>query len=85
MASITLKKLPEQLHRDFKQRALANRRSLQAEIIRTLEESVGRAEPGDYLSVDDVAGMLKPEKKRVSVSEMEAAVERESVRRWKGH
>ena len=40
MASITLKNLPPKLHRALKERANDNRRSLQSEIVATLEEAV---------------------------------------------
>lgn len=40
MASITLKDIPPRLHRALKLRATGNRRSLQSEIIITLEEAV---------------------------------------------
>ena len=84
MASITLKEIPERVHRDFKRRARANRRSLQAEIIRTLEDSLGKPGLGEELSVAEVAGMLKPKRKGVSVAGMHAAIERETKRQWKG-
>jgi len=68
MSSITLKKLPPRLHQAFKRRAKENRRSLQAEIVRTLEEAVG--ESADGVEVEAVAGMLKPGRKGVSVAAM---------------
>ncbi|HUP48722.1 MAG TPA: hypothetical protein VNA04_08015 [Thermoanaerobaculia bacterium] len=40
MASLTLKEIPPKLHRELKERAARNRRSLQAEIVRTLEQAV---------------------------------------------
>lgn len=83
MASITLKKIPDRLHRDFKRRALANRRSLQAEIILTLEQSLGADVGADALDVGAVAGMLKPRRKGVSVDEMKTAVETEFRKQWK--
>ena len=40
MASVTIKDIPVRLHRALKQRASGNRRSLQSEIVVTLEEAV---------------------------------------------
>lgn len=83
MSSITLKHIPERLHHDYKRRAQANRRSLQAEIIRTLEQAAGQSEDGDYVTIDSVAGMLKPRGKNVSIAAMKEAVDQELKRRWK--
>lgn len=46
MATITLRNLPEGLHRLLKERAVRHRRSLNSEIIATLETTL-RAEPID--------------------------------------
>ena len=82
MSSITIKKLPERLHLDYKRRARANHRSLQAEIIRTLEEAIGLQNVSDPLPVDSVAGMLNPKRKGISVEAMHAAVDEELKSRW---
>lgn len=41
MATITLKKLPDELHERLKERAAQNRRSLNNEVIACLEEITG--------------------------------------------
>ena len=43
MKTITLKGLPEALYREIKKRALGSRRSLNAEVLVTLERSVAGA------------------------------------------
>jgi len=47
MASITLKALPASLHRALKTRAAQHKRSLNLEVIATLEQSVARSQPVD--------------------------------------
>jgi len=46
MATITLKNIPDDLHRRLKERAARHRRSLNGEILSTLEMAV-RSEPVD--------------------------------------
>ena len=41
MTTITLKRIPAGLHRALKQRAARNRRSLNSEVLATLESKVG--------------------------------------------
>lgn len=82
MASITLKKIPERLHRSYKARAIANRRSLQAEILRTLEQSLGQGDEGDAIEVSLVAGMLKPKRKGVTVEAMKTALDAAVIEQW---
>ena len=82
MASITLKKIPDRLHRGFKARASANHRSLQAEIVRTLEQSLGQGDDGDAIDVSLVAGMLKPKRKGVTVEAMKSALDADVKKKW---
>lgn len=82
MPSITLKKIPDRLHRSFKARAKANHRSLQAEIVRTLEQSLGQGEDGDAIDVSMVAGMLKPKRKGVTVEAMKTALDADVKKKW---
>lgn len=82
MASITLKKIPDRLHRSFKARARANHRSLQAEILRTLEQSLGQGDAGDAVDVSLVAGMLKPKRKGVAVEAMKTALDADVKKKW---
>lgn len=82
MASITLKKIPDRLHRSFKARAKANHRSLQAEIVRTLEQSLGQGDEGDAIDVSLVAGMLKPKRKGVTVEAMKTALDADVKKKW---
>lgn len=84
MASITLKNIPEPLHCAFKRRAKAHSRSLQAEILRTLANSVDASvDDSGGLAVGDVAGMLKPRGKRLSVREMGEAIDQSFRSSWK--
>jgi plasmid stability protein len=52
MATVTVKDLPEKLHRQLKARALQHRRSLNSEIIAVLEAaaSAHKVEPGELLA-----------------------------------
>jgi plasmid stability protein len=52
MASVTVKDVPEKLHRRLKARALAHRRSLNSEIISCLEAAAGaqKLDPDALLS-----------------------------------
>ena len=83
MASITLKNIPEHLHLAYKRRARQHARSLQAEILYTLGQSadVVREEPS--VSVDDVAGCIKPVNRHVSLREMNPAVDAMFRNEWK--
>lgn len=84
MASITLKNIPEPLHCAFKRRAKAHSRSLQAEILRTLANSVDASEDDSAgLAVGDVAGMLKPRDKGLSIRDMREAIDRSFRSSWK--
>ena len=51
MATITLKNIPRQLHRRLKERAEENHRSLNCEVIATLERTIGsgRVDPTELL------------------------------------
>jgi len=82
MASITLKKIPDRLHRSFKARASANHRSLQAEIIRTLEQSLGQGDEMDAIDVSLVAGMMKPKRKGVTIEAMKSALDTDVKKQW---
>jgi plasmid stability protein len=52
MATVTVKDLPEKLHRQLKARALRHRRSLNSEIIAVLEAATGsqRVDPDSLLA-----------------------------------
>lgn len=47
MASITLKALPDSLHQQLKSRAAQNKRSLNQEVIATLETALSASRPVD--------------------------------------
>lgn len=83
MASITLKNIPESLHSAYKRRAKAHSRSLQAEILRTLASSASLEPASDALSVDKVAGMLKPRRKGVTVAQMNKGIDHSLRAAWK--
>lgn len=52
MASLTLKNIPDALHRQLKERAAQNRRSLNSEAIHCLEEALATraTDPDAYLN-----------------------------------
>jgi plasmid stability protein len=83
MASITLKNIPEHLHLTYKRRAKQHARSLQAEILHTLGQATGVATEELELSVDDVAGCIKPVKRHASLQEMDRAVDAMFREEWK--
>lgn len=83
MASITLKNIPETLHATYKRRAKAHSRSLQAEILRTLASSASMEPAPDPLSPDEVAGMLKPRRKGVTLAEMNQAINQSLRDAWR--
>jgi len=83
MASITLKNIPEPLHCAYKRRAKAHSRSLQAEILHTLANHVATADETGRLAVADVAGMLKPQRKGVTIQEMHQGIDQSLRASWK--
>ncbi len=83
MASITLKNIPEHLHAIYKRRAAAHHRRLQAEIYRTLALHASGPEGNNSVSIDDVAGMLKPRRKGVRIEDMKPGVDRMFQESWK--
>jgi plasmid stability protein len=83
MASITLKNIPEPLHCAYKRRAKAHSRSLQAEILQTLARSVAAPDEAGQLEVEDVAGMLKPKRKGVTIQQMEKGIDQWLRKSWK--
>lgn len=83
MASITLKNIPEPLHCAYKRRAKANSRSLQAEILQTLAQGVVATHEDEPLAVGDVAGILKPKRKGVTITQMEEGISSSLRESWK--
>lgn len=83
MASITLKNIPESLHATYKRRAKAHSRSLQAEILRTLASSASIEPMPDPLKPDQVAGMLKPRRKGISLAEMNQGIDQSFRDTWR--
>ena len=83
MASITLKNIPEALHCIYKRRAKAHSRSLQAEILHTLAQGVAIQDEASQLAVADVAGMLKPPGKGVTVQQMGKGIDQWLQESWK--
>ncbi|GEM_PF-1141730 len=83
MPSITLKDIPEHLHETYKRRARAHRRSLQAEILSTLATHAAMPAEDATVSIAEVAGMLKPGRKGVSVQDMDRAVAELARKSWK--
>jgi plasmid stability protein len=83
MSSITIKNIPESLHCAFKRRAKAHARSLQAEILHTLARSVAAPDEAGQLEVKDVAGMLKPSRKGVTLQQMCEGIDQSLRKSWK--
>jgi plasmid stability protein len=83
MSSITIKNIPEPLHCAFRRRAKAHARSLQAEILHTLARSVAAPDEAGQLAVKDVAGMLKPRRKGVTIEQMREGIDQSLRESWK--
>lgn len=72
MSSITLKNLPDDLHRRLRLRAARNRRSLNSEIIAALE-AVVRAEPPDpRTAIERIRGLRPPGHERLTERDFDA-------------
>lgn len=82
MSSITLKNIPRHLHLAYKRRAKKHSRSLQAEILHTLDLSVGEDPEEGSTDVDEVAGILKPKKHGVTLDDMDRAVDDMFREQW---
>jgi plasmid stability protein len=65
MPTITVKNIPERLHRELKIRALAHRRSLNSEVIATLEAATAAARPADFQSIARDAREMRTTFKRM--------------------
>jgi plasmid stability protein len=72
MASLTIKDIPPKLHRTLKSRAARNRRSLQAEILSTLEEAV---QP-KRVPADEMLERVREFRERVRVKTTDAEIRR---------
>lgn len=83
MASISLKNIPEHLHCTYKRRAKAHSRSLQAEVLFTFAQGVAMQDEVSQLAVADVAGMLKPQTKGVTISQMNKGIDQWLKESWK--
>jgi plasmid stability protein len=83
MASITIKNIPESLHVAYRRRAKANARSLQAEILHTLARNVVAPTDAGQLTAKDVAGMLKPRRKGITIEAMHEGIEQSLRKSWK--
>ena len=83
MASITLKNIPERLHWTYKRRARQHARSLQAEILHTLWQCAEEVPEESPLSVEEVAGSIRPQKTNVSLEEMDHAINAQFQIEWK--
>lgn len=83
MSSITLKNIPRHLHMAYKRRAKQHARSLQAEILHTLDQSIGEDPEDEQLDVDEVAGILMPERHGVTLADMDQAVDEMFRGQWR--
>ena len=79
MATLTLKNLPDDLHRRLKARAERNHRSLNREAIRLLEQAVASdPEPKEdeaWARAEALRKRLAAEGVRISAEELQAAIE----------
>ena len=79
MATLTLKNVPDDLHRRLKARAEQNHRSLNREAIRCLEESVAAAAPPAadeaFARADALRDRLALEGVWMTAAEVQAAIE----------
>ena len=64
MPTITLKDIPRDLHRTLKARAEAHHRSLNKEVIATLQSATGNAPPRDAAALIDEARAVRAKFKR---------------------
>jgi plasmid stability protein len=83
MPSITLKNIPEHLHRTYKRRAKRHARSLQAEILHTLGQCAEEYGDDTMLTVEEVAGCIKPARTHVTLAELESGVDAMFLDQWK--
>jgi plasmid stability protein len=65
MPTITVKNIPETLHRGLKIRALAHRRSLNSEVIATLEAATAAARTADFQAIARDAREMRTTFKRM--------------------
>jgi plasmid stability protein len=65
MLTITVKNIPERLHRELKIRALAHRRSLNSEVIATLEAATAAARTADFQAIARDAREMRTTFKRM--------------------
>jgi antitoxin FitA len=79
MATITLKDVPEELHRRLKEQAARHRRSLNREVIFCLEVAVGGAVTG-VRSVDPEAFLAEVRRSRKTMEERGVWITEESLR-----
>ena len=79
MATITLKNVPDELHRRLKERAERHRRSLNREAIRCLEEAV-RDDPAPPAVLDSNAFLAEVRRHREALVERGVWITEESLR-----
>lgn len=71
MPTLTLKAIPPKLHRELKKRAKAHHRSLNKEVIATLEEATGAARrPGAAAMLEEAQQARRLFKRMVSAHEV---------------
>jgi plasmid stability protein len=71
--SITLKNLPKALHRELKSRAQMHRRSLNSEVIATLEAATSSTRPADIEAMSrDAQAARKKFKRAIKAREIDA-------------
>ncbi len=82
MSSITLKNIPPTLHEAFKKRAKKNARSMQAEILSVMAEEVGDYVGEPEMSLNELSGCLKSDRKSVTIEEMDQAIQQKVRESW---
>ena len=77
MATITLKNIPAELHRELKKRAEEHHRSLNKEVIATLKTTTGKTHRVDVEAlICDARAARKKFKRQVSPAEIKAWIRR---------
>lgn len=82
MATLTIRNLPDELHRELKERAKRNRRSLNQEVIAELADASGAVMEGDAerkrVRAEEMIGMVKELRSRMkrfmTAEEIDAAI-----------
>jgi plasmid stability protein len=80
MPTLTIKNLPRHLHRQLKKRAQAHHRSLNREILATLQSAAGQSHPIDPVAlIREARAVRKRFKRQVSPAQIRTWIKRGRV------